>query len=122
MQHRTEPLPAAVAAGSIDAPAGASCSRCGRSLVGRSAFVLGGVPRCLGCTLRHRPLLRRSFLTALVVGTLLTAINPGTVLATGEIPAVLLWQVPLTYTVPFCVATWGALSNSRRVVPVPASG
>jgi hypothetical protein len=76
------------------------------------------VPRCLGCTLRHRPLLARSARTALVVGTLLTAINQGTVLAGGELPAALLWKVPLTYAVPFCVATWGALSNSR-LIPRP---
>lgn len=81
--------------------------------MGRSSFVLGGARRCLGCTLRHRPLLRRSAVTALVVGTALVAINQGATLAAGELPARLLWQVPLTYAVPFCVATWGALTNSR---------
>jgi hypothetical protein len=25
----------------------------------------------------------------------------------------LLWKIPLTYLVPFLVATWGALVNSR---------
>jgi hypothetical protein len=62
---------------------------------------------------RYRPLLRRSALTALVVGTVLVAINQGTVLLQGVFPADLLWKIPLTYTVPFCVATWGALSSSR---------
>jgi len=61
----------------------------------------------------HRPLLRRSSLTSLVVGTALVVINQGTTLAAGELPARLLWAGPLTYAVPFCVATWGALSNSR---------
>jgi hypothetical protein len=91
-----------------------TCERCARSLVGRSAFVLGGQPRCLGCAVRHGPLLRRSTLTALVVGTVLVAINQGTALAAGEFSPRLLWQIPLTYAVPFCVASWGALSNSRR--------
>jgi hypothetical protein len=78
-------------------------------------FALGGVPRCLGCTMRHGPLLRRSALTALVVGTILVLINQGTLLlAGGSLPPELLWKVPLTYAVPFCVATWGALTNSRR--------
>jgi hypothetical protein len=58
-------------------------------------------------------MLRRSLVTAFVVGTILTAINQGTVLADGEFPAQLFWKIPLTYCVPFCVATWGTLINSR---------
>jgi hypothetical protein len=76
-------------------------------------FTLGGERRCLGHALRYRPLLRRSTLTSLVVGTLLVAINQGAVLFSGHPPTALLWQIPLTYAVPFCVAIWGALSNSR---------
>jgi hypothetical protein len=48
------------------------------------------------------------------VGTILVAINQGTVLAAGEFPAALLWKIPLTYLVPFCVASWGALGAARR--------
>lgn len=91
-----------------------ACIRCGRSLARRRAFTLAGEPRCARCALRHRPLLRRSVLTALVVGSLLVAINQGTTLLSGAFPARLAWQIPLTYAVPFCVATWGALSNSGR--------
>jgi hypothetical protein len=91
----------------------AACARCARPLAGRLAFELDGRPRCLRCTLRYGPLLRRSTLTALVVGTVLVAINQGTVLAAGDLPLALAWKVPLTYAVPFCVATWGALINSR---------
>jgi hypothetical protein len=54
-----------------------------------------------------------------VVGTILTAINQGNILLHGEFPAVLAWKIPLTYCVPFCVATWGALINSR-IALVPA--
>jgi hypothetical protein len=43
----------------------------------------------------------------------LVAINQGAVIASGSFPPALVWQVPLTYAVPFCVATWGALGNSR---------
>jgi hypothetical protein len=76
-------------------------------------FRLAGETRCLRCALTYRPMLRRSFLTAIVVGTVLTAINQGTTLLDGNLPASLAWKVPLTYAVPFCVATWGALVNSR---------
>ena len=69
--------------------------------------------RCLRCTLLRPSLLRRSLLTALVVGTVLTAINQGNVMLRGDFPADLAWKIPLSYLVPFCVATWGALVNSR---------
>jgi hypothetical protein len=59
-------------------------------------------------------MLRRSLLTALVVGTLLIAINQGNIIARGDFPAALYWKIPLTYGVPFCVATWGGLINTRR--------
>jgi hypothetical protein len=90
-----------------------TCSSCGGPLEGRWCFKLGERVRCLRCTLRYPPLLRRSILTALLVGTLLTAINQGAVILGGSASLSLVWQIPLTYCVPFCVATWGALVNSR---------
>ena len=90
------------------------CARCGRPLAGRASYLLGSERRCLPCALRFRPMLKRSALTALVVGTVLVAINQGGILVSGAWPASLAWQIPLTYVVPFCVATWGALGNSRR--------
>ena len=101
----------------LRSPAGSAergtCSCCTRTLEGRSAFLLGGERRCLACALRYGPMLRRSAVTALVVGTVLVAINQGTVLAAGNFSAELAWKIPLTYCVPFCVATWGALTNSQ---------
>ena len=94
-------------------PASAVCASCHRSLVETSRFVLDGQVRCLSCAIRCRPMLRRSALTGLVVGTILVTINQGAALLTGDLRASLIWQIPLTYVVPFCVATWGALSNSR---------
>jgi hypothetical protein len=91
-----------------------TCARCGRSLAGRSTYLLGVEQRCLACALRYRPMLKRSALTSLVVGTALVLINQGVMFFSGALPASLLWQIPLTYLVPFCVATWGALSNVRR--------
>ena len=90
------------------------CASCGRSLARGGTYDLGGERYCLRCAARHRPLLWRSVRTALVVGTILVAINQGTVLAAGEFPAALLWKIPLTYLVPFCVASWGALGAARR--------
>jgi hypothetical protein len=95
------------------APRG-KCAHCERSLANGAAYLLDGIPHCLRCTLRYQPLLWRSARIALVVGTILVAINQGMVLLHGPRPSALLWEIPLTYAVPFCVATWGALSNNRR--------
>ena len=64
-------------------------------------------------------MLRRSIVIALVVGTILTAINQGNVLLDGNFPSSLYWKIPLTYCVPFCVATAGALLNARSTQPLP---
>ena len=74
----------------------------------------GQVLKCLLCSLYHWPLLKRSLLTALVVGTGLTLLNQGDEVLLGSWPSPLYWKVPLTYCVPFFVASWGALTNSRR--------
>jgi hypothetical protein len=59
-------------------------------------------------------MLRNSILTALLVGTLLVAINQGAAIARDELTGGVAWRVALTYLVPFCVATWGAVAGSRR--------
>jgi len=61
----------------------------------------------------YRPMLRRSFIICLIVGTILTGINQGNIIVAGDFPTVLAWKIPLTYSVPFCVATTGAILNAR---------
>ena len=74
----------------------------------------GVVVKCYRCAILHRPMLRRSLIVAAVVGSLLTLLNQGDILFAGNWDGALYWKVPLTYCVPFCVATYGALSNARR--------
>lgn len=69
---------------------------------------------CWRCAVRHGPMLRRSILAAVVVGTIVTAINQGDTLVSGSRPSTLAWKIPLSYVVPFFVAAWGALMNARR--------
>ena len=69
--------------------------------------------KCLRHALVHPPLMRTALVTALVVGTILTAINQGNVLVHGSFPAQLAWKIPLTYCVPYCVATFSALRISK---------
>ena len=66
------------------------------------------------CALIHRRMVVRSFFVALVVDTILTLLNQGDDIFTGSWSSSHYWKVPLTYCTPFCVATWGALSNARR--------
>jgi len=97
----------------------AECERCGKSLE-RSTFEVRTADnarlRCLTCALTFWPLVRRSAIVALIVGTILTAINQGNIILGGDFTASLYWKIPLTYAVPYCVATTGALLNSRRLV------
>jgi len=90
------------------------CTDCSRPLRGQAAFALDGELRCLRCAVRHRPLLRRSALTSMVVGSILVTINQGPALVAGHFQRGQFGQVALNYAVPFCVATWGGLINSRR--------
>jgi hypothetical protein len=93
------------------------CARCGRAVGDPAAFQFqtpgGLVRKCLGCALRHGPMLRRSGALAMIVGTVLVGINQGDILLAGHWPSALFWKLPLTYAVPFIVATLGALGTGR---------
>ncbi len=52
---------------------------------------------------------RKAAGTALIVGTILTLINHGDVLLAGAVPPI--HKVLLTYCVPYCVTTWGAVTG-----------
>ena len=54
---------------------------------------------------------KKALMTAIVVGTILTMINHGDVIIEGGSLNTL--KVFLTYCVPFCVTTWGALHGKR---------
>ena len=96
----------------------AVCGRC-RRLLRRRAYTFRppgggvGIIKCFLCAIRHRPMLRRSLVASAVVGTALTLLNQGDAIILGQMTVALVWKIPLTYCVPFLVATYGALSNSR---------
>jgi len=74
--------------------------------------------KCLRCALFDRTLAARSGRVALFVGTVLIAVNQGDQLLSGRFPfATSWWKLPLTYLVPFLVASYGAISNGYRPVP-----
>ena len=55
---------------------------------------------------------RRSLAVALLIGTVLNAINQGPEILTGERPV--WWKLLLTYSVPFCVASYGSYAAFRQ--------
>jgi hypothetical protein len=69
----------------------------------------GYTVKCLRHAMIHRRLIRTAIPTALVVGTILTAINQGNILLEGSFPGTLYWKIPLTYCVPYGVSTWSQL-------------
>lgn len=113
----------AMLAGPPGTPESAACGRCARALSG-SAYELRGrdgvAQRCLRCALRYRPLVIRSLVISVVVGTVLTAINQGNTLIGGTVGAELFWKIPLTYTVPYFVSTIAGLLGAR--VPLQRRG
>jgi hypothetical protein len=54
---------------------------------------------------------RRSLLVALLIGTVLNTINQGPEILTGHWP--IWWKLLLTYSVPFCVASYGSYAAFR---------
>ncbi len=62
----------------------------------------------------HRPHLRKTVTIALIVGTILFAINQLDVVLRGDATAVVWVKAAVTYVVPFCVASTGVLLASRR--------
>lgn len=70
---------------------------------------------CLSCLiedLRSPGVQRRALQTSLLVGTLLLIINHGPLLWQGHPPA--LWQILLTYLVPWAVSSWSSVGAIRQ--------
>ena len=55
--------------------------------------------------------LKRSLITCAIVGTILSLINQGDTLWAGETPNLV--KVGLNYLLPYCVATYGAVTAKQ---------
>ena len=96
------------------------CGRCDRMLTGAAYEVRsrqGRVVRCLRCLLVFGPLVARSMVISAIVGTLLVAINQGDNIIGRSASLELAWKVPLTYAVPYTVATFSVVLSSRTEAP-----
>jgi hypothetical protein len=63
---------------------------------------------------RYPPHLRKTVSVALVVGTILFAINQLDVVLRGDATTAVWLKSVLTYVVPFCVSNYGVLVATRR--------
>jgi hypothetical protein len=99
----------------------AACGRCGRRMA--LGFQLrGGDLRCWRHVISHPAVWHRSLVTALIVGTVLTAINQGNLILQHGFTREILIKMALTYCVPFCVSTSGALGAARTHFRRPNPG
>lgn len=61
----------------------------------------------------RKDIVMRGLKVAAIVGTVLVAINQGDLILGGRLDASAVWKIPLTYLVPYCVATYGGVSAIR---------
>lgn len=62
----------------------------------------------------HRSVVLRGLRVSSVVGTLLVTINHLPAIWNGDLSRMRLFQIGLTYLVPYCVATWSSVSALRE--------
>lgn len=91
------------------------CPRCGERL-GASAPTWATVREALA-VVAHPPNLRKTLLTAVVVGFILFAINQMDVVLTGDATASTWVKAALTFVVPFAVSNVGILIATHRRPP-----
>lgn len=61
----------------------------------------------------RKDIVLRGLKVAAIVGTILVAINQGDLILSGQLDATAAWKIPLTYLVPYFVATYGGVSAIR---------
>jgi hypothetical protein len=66
-----------------------------------------------------RSVVRRATVVALIVGTILVAINHGDAILRGDLGAGRLLRIALTVAVPYCVSTYSSVSALRAARKSP---
>ncbi|HUF32345.1 MAG TPA: nitrate/nitrite transporter NrtS [Acidimicrobiales bacterium] len=89
------------------------CGKCGEHLIGQPPPMWTGPAEAMA-VIRHPPHLRRTLLTALIVGTLLFCINQLDVVLAGDATSTVWFKGALTYLVPFAVTNVGILIATHR--------
>lgn len=63
----------------------------------------------------HRATVRRALLTAVLVGPVLVAINQGEAILAGQLSALVVARIALTFAVPYVVSTVSSVATRREV-------
>lgn len=61
----------------------------------------------------ERSIVRRALITTAIVGTILTIINHGGAIVAGELTRARLFQICLTFVVPYAVSTTSSVAATR---------
>jgi hypothetical protein len=69
----------------------------------------------------HPATVRRARLTSLIVGTLLVAINHGSAIIAGQVTRERIFQILLTYAVPYLVSTTSSIMTRNEMQSAPVS-
>jgi hypothetical protein len=67
----------------------------------------------------HPATVRRARLTSLIVGTILMAINHGPAILAGQLTAGRIFQIFLTFLVPYTVSTVSSVATRREMNSQP---
>ena len=99
---------------------------CGSTGCGRTAgyqFRSGAATdsRCLRHALVYPPVSGRALRVAAVVGTILFVINQADVVLGGQLSALTIAKIGLTYVVPYSVSTYSAIAANRLRSRDPSS-
>ena len=62
-----------------------------------------------------KPVARRAALTAVIVGTILIAINHGDALLRGQVDTARAWRISLTVLIPYLVSTLSSVATLIEV-------
>ncbi len=80
----------------------------------RTSFARSCLDHC-----RDRVAMRRTVTIALIVGTLLTLINQGDVIAAGDVDLAVGLKIAANYLIPWCVSSFGYISARRAAAGSP---
>ena len=67
----------------------------------------------------HPATVKRAFITALIVGTVLICINHGPAILNGQVTTFRIVQMCLTVFVPYAVSTISSVSTRRELATLP---
>ncbi|MDE2996298.1 MAG: nitrate/nitrite transporter NrtS [Bacteroidota bacterium] len=76
-------------------------------------------PKSWAVLLRDKSIFQRGLRFAVIVGSILIAINHGDAILSGEVETKRYFQMALTVLLPYCVSVFSSISAIRRMDDLP---